>query len=273
MALTHLIVPDGGFIHTGWVKLNYTNYYKNKAKEGKWVILDNSAYEIGKLEAKSATGSGLGPELVLQAAEIINPSIVIAQDILTDRDQTLEATKDFINYVKKKQLYGKFKIMGVAQGNTEDKWLMSYEDLVKLEGIDQIGLSKISVPLSFGGDQQQDGCITKARLKCTATIAREFTNNKGFFYGKPVHLLGGDNWLPYELSNQKQYNWIFSNDSSAAVWYGANGQKYNPSLGMIDKIITQKPDLENHLQDTVAKLDNYSDYILHNIATLHKFSK
>lgn len=273
MALTHLIIPDAGFHHSNYVIKNYTNYFKNKSQQGKWVILDNSAYEIGKLEATQASGEGLGPELVLKAAETINPSIVIAQDVLCNREATLESTKSFIKYVKDKGLLGKFQLMGVAQGKTKDEWLQSYEDLLKIKEIDQIGFSKISVPLSFGGNQAEDGCVAKARLAATATVSEEFDKLQLTRFLKPAHLLGGDNWLPWELKQQKQYSWIFSNDSSACIQYGIHNKTFDPHTGQIDKIITEKPDLENNFIQTVDLLTQKSDYILHNISILHKNTK
>jgi hypothetical protein len=279
MALSHLIVPDAGFHHSEYVKENYVKYYKARAAEGKWTVLDNSAYEIGRLEATQATGKGLGPELVLKAAEMISPSIVIAQDVLCDREATLESTKAFIKYVKDKGMLGKFQLMAVAQGKTREEWLGSYMDLYILPEIDQIGFSKISVPLSFGGNQAEDGCVSIARLKATYAVNEMF---RGFNAGlradmncqpKPAHLLGGDNFLPWELSEQKKYAWIFSNDSSAAVQYGLHEKKYSASTGKIDSIITKKPDLENNDPSTVDSLASNTDSILHNIAVLHRWSK
>lgn len=267
MALTHLLVEDAGFHHSSYVEKNYRKYFKARSSEGKWTILDNSAYEIGKLEQTQASGEGLGPELVLKAAEMINPSIVIAQDILSDREATLESTKNFIDYMKRKNLIGRYQIMGVAQGKTKDQWLQSYEDLMKVPEVNQIGFSKISVPLSFVGNQTNDFAITTARLEATETISKLFKNPK------PAHLLGGDNGLPLELNLQKQHKWIFSNDSSATVQYGIKGLKFNPILGKADRLITEKPDLENNFTNTIDKLEYNRDYILHNIATLLKFVK
>lgn len=275
MALTHLIVPNIGFEHTKSVKENYVRYFRQRSDEGKWIILDNSAYEIGKLEAQSATGQGLGPELVLQAAELIKPSIVIAQDVLCDREATYEATKDFIRYADKKGLLGTVQIMAVAQGKTKDEWLSSFEELSELDNVDQVGLSKISVPLAFGDSQVEDGCVARARLQCTKDLVTYFSGEQlSFLHRIKVHLLGGDNWLPWELSQQKEHAFIYSNDSSAPVWYGGYGKKtFDPSSGKIDKIITSKPDLENVGFLTPDYMEKNKSKIYHNISVLHKFSK
>jgi len=268
MALTHLVLPEAGFHHSEYVTTNYVKYFIEKAKQGKWVILDNSAYEIGKLEATQASGEGLGPELVLKAAQIINPSIVIAQDVLCDREATLESTKRFIKEVKRQKLLGRFQIMAVAQGKTQDEWLSSYEDLLKLKDIDQIGFSKISVPLSFGGSQANSGCVAKARLACTKQVQELFGAKV-----KPAHLLGGDNWLPWELLQQTKYSWIYSNDSSASIQYGIHNKWFDPVDGKINDIIVTKPDLENNSLETALLLGIHAKAILHNIAVLHKKSK
>jgi len=267
MALTHLIVDNPAFSFPKKLREQYINYFKKKSQEGKWLILDNSAYEIGKLEEKSASGKGLAPELVMQAAELIEPSIVIAQDVLCDREATLESTKSFIKFVKDKGLYGKFQIMGVAQGKNKEQWLESFNDLMNIPEINQIGLSKISVPLCFGDNQHTSGCVSNARLKCTKEISDLWHQPK------KVHLLGGDNMLPWELSQQKKYDWIYSNDSSACFWYGAHGWQFDPVSGSVEKIITAKPDLENAANCTAAKSYLNRDLILHNISILHKMSK
>jgi hypothetical protein len=165
--------------------------------------------------------------------------------------------------------------MAVAQGKTREEWLESFEELSWLDEVDQIGLSKISVPLSFGSSQQTDGCVSLARLECTKVLHSRFYDPNNFrpFPCKPVHLLGGDNYLPWELSQQKQYDWIFSNDSSATIWYGAHGETYDPCTGKIKNIITKKPDLENNNPTTVDLLNNSRENVLQNIAILHKFSK
>lgn len=267
MALSHLLVEEEKFKHTTYVKENYAKYFIKRKQLGHWVILDNSAYEIGKLESTSASGEGLGPELVLKAAAIIEPSIVIAQDILCNREATLESTKNFIKYVKNNNLQGKFQLMAVAQGKTEDEWLMSYEDLYKLPEIDQIGFSKIAVPLSFGGTQAISGSIANARLKCTELVSKTFKEPKR------AHLLGGDNFLPYELSQQIKHSWIHSNDSSACIQYGIFDQIFNIESGTASDIITTKPDLENHLSTTATNLNSCTNTILHNISVLLRFSK
>lgn len=248
------------------LRQNYIQYYKERAENGFFTILDNSAYEIGKLEAQAASGQGLGPELVLQAARTIKPSIVICQDVLCDGDATLEATRDFIRYVKDAGEFGNFQLMAVPQGKDEASWLRCYKQLSELPEIDMLGFSKISIPISFGGTQASPGCVTDARLKCTAIIDKEFSVKKD------VHLLGGDNHLGRELSAQKHYDWIFSNDSSAAVWYGMHGKQFNQA-GTIADIITVKPDLENIDIQTDRNLTRHRANILHNIAVLQRLSK
>lgn len=278
MCLSHIVLGIEVDSHNQYVleeseyrkvwRKQYINYYKDLSKS-KFVILDNSAYEIGKLEASKASGEGLKAELVLQAAEIINPSIVVCQDVLCDKDGTLQSTKQFLAEVKRRGLLGKFQLMAVPQGRSKDEWLESYKELSEIPEIDMLGFSKISTPLSFIGNQSEDLCVTKGRLLCTTEISNMFDQSWKF---KPVHLLGGDNGLGFELSQQSKHSWIFSNDSSCAVWYGLNNQTFDQQ-GNMAKIITTKPDLENHYQETWEKLNYNKQQIIHNISTLLELAK
>lgn len=280
MVLTHIVlgltdVATGTHSHESssehkerfqHLRHNYIQYYKERASSGFFTILDNSAYEIGKLEAQNASGQGLGPELVIQAAKIVKPSIVICQDVLCDGEATVQATKEFIRYVKDSGEFGNYQLMAVPQGKDESSWLKCYKQLSEMPEINMLGFSKISIPISFGNDQTSPGCVTDARLKCTSIVDSEFRNKKD------THLLGGDNHLGRELATQKYYEWIYSNDSSAAVWYGMHGKQFDPK-GTIADIITVKPDLENIDAQTEQKLTRHRANILHNIAVLHRLTK
>lgn len=287
MCLSHIVL--GIDVHAGekttteearkeWQN-KYINYYKNVKKE---VILDNSAYEIGKLEQSSASGEGLGAGLVLDAAEIISPTIIICKDVLCNREETFRSTKEFIQEIRNRNLLGRYKLMAVPQGKTKEEWLQSFIELSLLKEIDMLGFSKISVPVSFLGDQKSPQCVTQGRLLCTKAVQDLLEQDFDFYsdvnkqtkYNGPkkVHLLGGDNWLGYELSQQKNYPWIYSNDSSCAVWYGMHDQEFS-SDGKMEKIIVEKPDLENYNYTTLQQLESKRAQILHNIAILQKLTK
>jgi len=261
MSLSHLIVdePDGA----------YARYYKQQREKGRFVILDNSAFELEQ------QGRGLDPDPVLDAAEVTNPSEVIATDVLFDGEATIESTKRFIQRMKDRGVFGKYQIMGVVQGKDVNEWLDCFHRLLSLP-INTIGLSKLSIPVSFLGDKESSGCVSRARLDCTATI--DHIMNIAYYRNITAHLLGGDNWTAWEMNKQKHYPWIRSNDSSCAVWYGSYEQVFNEE-GKIEDIILEKPDLENKDPYTARRISHYhlthgnQASILRNIAVWHKASK
>jgi hypothetical protein len=268
MILSHLVLKNGG-------DNPYTNYYKRQREKGRFIILDNGAFEC------EAQGVGVGIDACLDAAEIIQPNEVIAEDVLFDGERTIESTKRFIDRMDQRGMLGKYKVMAVVQGRTMDEWFVCFNELMRIKEVDTIGLSKLSVPVSFLGEKESSGCVARSRLECTKTINRILGPSICFAnldpsspMGKRFHLLGGDNWLPWEIKQQTQYSWIRSNDSSAAVWYGMYSRMFSEE-GKINEIILEKPDLENRLTRTRLDMDNphVQTYIMHNIIRWHMAAK
>lgn len=258
MSLSHLILQDEA----------YAGYYREQSNKGRYVLLDNSAFELEQ------QGKGLDPDPVLDAAEITNPSEVIATDVLFKGQETLESTREFIEAMKRRDLIGRYKVMGVAQGRTQDEWLECLEGLLNMPEINVIGLSKLSVPMSFLGEKESSGNVARARLECTRKIQKRIDTarvlNRAVLpfqrLGRDVqvHLLGADNWCVYEMRQQVKYPWIRSNDSSCAVWYGSYGDVYDKE-GKIENIRLDKPDLENSNEYVRDRIDKNDRLIKENI--------
>lgn len=258
MSLAHLVLENGG-------DNKYAEYYRAQSQKGRFVVLDNGLFELQK------QGVGVGIESVIKAMMITKPSEVIAEDVLFSSNDTIESTKNFIKAMKSHGIFGQCQVMGVPQGRTIDEWWKCFEAMLELP-INTIGLSKLSVPQSFLGTITEPGCVARARLECTALIEKEIPASWLTLADKQVHLLGGDNWTAWEMKQQTKYNWIRSNDSSCAVWYGKDRLVFNDE-GKIDQIITQTPDLENHNPETEALLDETQTYILENIVRWHLATK
>lgn len=266
MSLTHLILED----------TEYARYYKEQSSRGRYILLDNSAYELEQ------QGKGLDPDPVLDAAETTNPSEVIATDVLFKGQETIESTKDFVAAMRRRDLIGKYKVMGVVQGSSREEWFECLEGLLNIPEVDIIGLSKLSIPMSFLGEKDSPGNVACSRLSCTEEIKQRislayFGGGKSIYHrlgsGEVVvHLLGADNWCCWEMQRQASLPWIRSNDSSCATWYGAHQQTFNDA-GKIEDIILEKPDLENHNRDTAADLDRHAEHVLENIARWHMACK
>lgn len=241
MALTHLVLRHPA----------YAAYFRERATSGITVILDNSAYEL-----ETSTGAGMSAEPVLTAAHQISARIVVCQDILFDGPATITATRQFLADARRYHNSGGdqpvCQFMGVPQGTTRSEWLDCYRRLVDMPGIDVIGLSKLSVPACF------DAPVAEARLACVADILADAP--------KPLHLLGGDQSLPWELSehrrrghDQAEPGAVRSNDSSFAYWYAARRIPVDPLTGRAEQLAPAKPDLENTCLDdaqVAAALDH-----------------
>ncbi|MGH8897385.1 MAG: hypothetical protein ACRDZ4_10275 [Egibacteraceae bacterium] len=223
MALTHLVLDHPA----------YAAYYRTRAEAGITVLLDNSAYEM-----ETETGQGMAAIPVLNAAVQIGASVVVCQDVLYDAAATVAATRQFLGQVADigAELY---RFMGVPQGRTRAEWLVCYEQLVAMPGVDVIGLSKLSVPRCF------DAPVAEARLACVDQLVRLGTP-------KPLHLLGGDRRLPWELAEHRRRGHdhiVRSNDSSFAYWYAACGIPVEATAGRAAAEAPAKPELVTTVLD------------------------
>ena len=123
MLLTHLVER-----HPEYVKeaLKHPNTYK---------ILDNSLIELGE---------SLTMERLVSAAEIIKADEIILPDVFRDGPATIESTKKAIEWLKMRNLIGKYKLMVVCHGNNEEEWANCFNQLNQMEEVDVIGVPKVT---------------------------------------------------------------------------------------------------------------------------------
>lgn len=288
MALTHLALESD----------DYVKAYQRLKNKKEYVILDNSAFELEQ------QGKGLDPQPVLEASKAIGADEVIATDVLCEGSATVASTRNFIEEFRK--FYGEEirrglpvpQVMAVPQGKTVEEWVDCYLCLLHMDGVDVLGFSKISIPTAFGGPNARkvDGGVTQSRLKLYDFLDERclwpFDCNRDV----KIHLLGGDSWSGHELKSimtqpdpteaeqardrqQRRAAWlrpvsprrmIRSNDTSAPIWYGANGVSFDPFTGKASKFIVEKPDLENKRQETSEKINDNIGLVMKNISVLLK---
>jgi hypothetical protein len=223
MALTHLVLTQPA----------HAAYFRARSSRGTRVILDNSAYE-----RQNTTGTGMDADPVLRAAEQIDADVVVCQDVLFDGPATLTATRRFLDVARRRADLGRRspRFMGVPQGRTRAEWLECCHRLAEMPEIDVIGLSKLSVPRCFGAP------VAEARVACAAYVL-------GCGAPKPLHLLGGDRSLIWELREHRRLghdqpaNGVCSNDSSFAFWYAAEGIGVDVESGRAHRHAGTMPDL------------------------------
>jgi hypothetical protein len=117
LALCHLVDSDSV----------YGAFYVEAAARGDFIILDNSAHELGE---------GLTSAME-RASDLIQPTEVVLPDRLFNAEDTVDFARDQI---------GDFstlapRVMGVPQGTTIPEWNACCAELISL-GVDTIGISK-----------------------------------------------------------------------------------------------------------------------------------
>ena len=149
----------------------YRKFFQERQKEGRFIILDNSAAER----------SLVTESVLLSIVEELRPTEVIAPDVLFNKDQTL---KNLSSFIKKMKGYLKHtRIFGCPQGSTKEEWLVCYISMLYNPDVSTIGLSKISVPYCWLGvmDDQQ---IMEARHTCVDCLM------ENELLEKDIHFLG-----------------------------------------------------------------------------------
>lgn len=154
MALAHLVGADPV----------YTKFFRRVSNEGKYVILDNGAFE-GKPHAMKE---------LLDKAAMINADEIILPDVIKNSSETVmtgfNALRAYGNLSK-----DKYNIMGAPQGNNISEWVDCATTMLKYWQINCIGIPK---NLTFSvGDNARELAIKHVRKLLDGTKIR-------------VHLLG-----------------------------------------------------------------------------------
>ena len=174
----------------------YLLFFKERAAEGKFVILDNSTIEGG---TPDNFGDVLNIAIRMRASEIVLP------DYFQDSRRTLEAASEGLAYVKANSGYHG-KCMLAPKGTTAKEWATCAYAALKIDGVDTIGLSYRYTKM-FG----QRGLVAYG-------MEDELIKT-----GKSLHFLGCDIDPHIEITSNAQKNRIRSVDSSFAALYTKKG--------------------------------------------------
>ena len=183
MCLTNVAINDD----------KYLEFYKNKIKEGKFVLLDNGT---GDLDYQTM-------DKVLEIAKKLQPTEIILSDILGDCDATLVESEKSKKYFRENGYQGQF--MFTPQGKTFEEWCRCY-DLFDKSDVSTIGISKFVT--NFWNDDN-------AREKCLEYINGAY----------PVHLLGCWKNINEVVKCAKKFNNVRSSDSAICYIYAMNSTK------------------------------------------------
>lgn len=180
MCLTNVAIKDE----------KYLQFYIDKVKEGKFVLLDNGT---GDLDFQTM-------DKVLEIAKRLNPTEIILSDILGDCERTLQESEKSKKYFEENGYKGQF--MFTPQGKTFEEWCKCYDQFDKTN-ISTIGISKFVT--EFWKDDN-------AREKCLEYINEAY----------PTHLLGCWKNINEVVQCSKKFNNVRSSDSAICYIYAIN---------------------------------------------------
>ena len=134
MLLTHLVEKYPKYVEEA---INHPNVYK---------ILDNSLIEMG---------DSLSMERLIEAASKVNANEIILCDVFKDADGTIKKTKESVEWLKKHELIGKYKLQAVVHGSTLEDFKRCFDELNSIPEIDVIAIPKVTVSYDWCPNQSR----------------------------------------------------------------------------------------------------------------------
>ena len=202
MALSHAAGNDG-----------YLNFFRERVEEGKYVILDNSAIEIGEPEAF---------ETYLEKARLMKASEVMLPDFFQESGRTLQEAERCMKLLAKTNFC--CNIMVIPQGKTVLEWFANAKALLSIRVLNQdfrsgfweattVGISARYTKM-FGGNRLD-------MLWLLSTILPNF---------QKVHFLGQYIDPRFEARLALEYPVVRVVDSSFPCVYTRHGIKISPEF-------------------------------------------
>tara|TARA_R100000149_G_C5873037_1_gene136838 strand:+ start:66 stop:905 length:840 start_codon:yes stop_codon:yes gene_type:complete len=206
---------DYALVHLFEESHAYHNYFVDALKRGRYVILDNSIFELGV---------AFDSEQFAAWVRHLKPSAYIVPDVLEDIDGTISNWKDWQkNY---SDLRG--NKIGVVQGKTEQEIVDCYKYMAQEADVVAISFDYSWYEKCFPAEKNKFFSWMKGRQYLIDLLIDEKLIN----YDKPHHLLGCG--LPQEFAHYKgeKYDFIDSLDTSNPVVHGMAGIEYKENDGV-----------------------------------------
>jgi hypothetical protein len=180
----------------------YADFYDKQSRFGDFVILDNSAYELGS----SGASAGL-----LAVAETLHPKAIFLPDVRFNSKETLKQTAEAIPLLRATGAL----LLGVPQGNSLSEVSHCYDQLVAL-GVDGFGL------------YEEIGVVTGLGRRWDFL---QYLEDSGRVFGdKYYHLLGMEEDI-HNIAKLAEFQWANSIDSAKPIVYGLYGMELDPEHG------------------------------------------
>ena len=212
LILAHLVEEDE----------HYRNFF---AKYNRTKIMDNSAFEMFK------TGQPMYPaDKLIEMGHKVNADYIVMSDYPNeDPSKTIAAAEELAPKFKEAE-FGTFFCPQSKIGDLEGL-VSAFAWAANSHHVDYIGFSILNIPNAYGVEKNNKLQRYLSRLKFMQEldkrgILQQIVDNK-----KKIHFLGmvdGPNEI--ELMGYNGYDECIDTwDSSAAVWYGLNGIKFDNS--------------------------------------------
>ena len=196
----------------------YANLALEFSDHGEIIYLDNSCFELGE---------SLDNELLYEWYQRIEPEYVILPDVLGNKETTLQRTMEFVNSYPDTISQG----MPVAQGATQDELIDCYKQFRDF-GLEFGGQVKhfdiIGIPFVYSWADKEPTTQANERIKLLKRMVEEEIIDLNLKH----HLLG--TWQAREFSHYRDYNWIYSVDTSNPVMAALDGDIYG-NMGRLNK--------------------------------------
>ena len=185
----------------------YASFYRRMRERGDYVIIDNSAFELGQ---------SYEPQKLIQLGHKCKANAIVLPDYPGQESiVTIEAAKRWIPLFKDNG-FDTFFVPQSKVGDLSD-WLRAYDFATTNPDIDIIGMSILGIP----------NALPKISRTYARVVMTQLLQNQQRFANKKHHYLGLNSGVNLEVPSLLNMNALWSVDSSGPVWSGANGIRYD----------------------------------------------
>lgn len=200
---THLVLA-----HLVDTNPTYTQFYREMADRGDFIIMDNGAFELGQ---------SYHPEKLVDLGHACGANAIVLPDYPGQHsDVTISAANQFLPIFREEG----FKTMFVPQsevGDLED-WIGCYYWAAENPDIDIIGMSILGIPNALPHIPRAYARVVMTKLLIDRYI---------FNVDKHHHYLGLNAGPNVEIPALLSMKALTTCDSSNPVWFGLQGVKYD----------------------------------------------
>ena len=219
----------------------YGAFYKKMRERGDYVIMDNSAFELG---------ASYNPADLVKLGNLCGANAIVLPDYPGQHwEKTVEAASQWIPYFKEEQ-FDTFFVPQSIKGDLEG-WLKAYEFGANNQRVDIIGMSILGIPNALSN-------IPAAYARVVMTQLLISTNK--FNFNKAHHYLGLNAGPNLEVPPLLKMGALWSIDSSGPVWQAILGHQYTKEADsfQMSKKIHFPVDFNHEVKDneTLMRIQN-----------------